>query len=89
MLNPPKGNRGEKLRKTKNPSHILSQPLARRQQIEAQSPHSSPQVLERRLPLPPQLPHLDQLLDSPWNKAASIQVDFWLWHADLDFGGVS
>ncbi len=30
-------------------------------------------------------PHLDKLLDLPWNPDASRQIDQWLWYTQQEF----
>lgn len=87
MQNPSNGTRRAKVRNIKAIDPILAQPSAPTQFSEARAPHLLPQALLSENSYPPLPPHLDQLLNSPWTKEASIQVDLWLWYTNLEFGG--
>jgi hypothetical protein len=73
MLNPPNGTRRAAQNIETGDESILTHPPAPRQYQKAQSP--------------PTPPHLSKLTHQPWTKENSLQLDWWLWYADLEFGG--
>ncbi len=74
MPSPPSNDRRGKARNiNQNRDLILAQPSLSRQYQKARSPLTPP--------------HLSKLTNQPWTKENSLQLDWWLWYADLEFGG--
>jgi hypothetical protein len=85
--------RAEKRSKTRNPIVPQSSAVAQDQQ-EARSPHPH-QISEQERSLAPHItypslpPARDKLINLPWHKQASLEVDLWLEYVNLEFGGVA